>query len=455
MGYKVLTVAIFLCLMKRAHVRAQCSKPNFEGNVVLSDKDISTNEFPDGSKVTFVCITGYVAVGGRSRSVTCNGNKWTELALSCTRKSCGSLPDVINGKYEIPNGILFGDSVTGVCNTGYTISSFGPTQRTCRANGWDGRDLECEAVQCRSPQVIENGWYDEQEDPDRKYEYGDGVYYKCNPGFNLVGSDVIKCSDDGKFHPEPPKCIVVSCPPPIVPNGNRIGGKAPPYGLNNFLQYKCNAGYDIIGQDYITCTANGWSSEPPQCIGYCEPPEFKEDVIISKASEVTQKYHEGTSVTYECKPGYKQEDLKASNKITCENKKWSILELKCKGVFCKHPVIGRNVTISEPFDSETKFLNGSILTYECKTGYEPVDSEAPKYVTCQDTEWSPLHLRCEADSDPTSSNGLSAGAIFGIVLLCMTVVGCPFLIVYLKKKNSKHNYSQKVATRNEDRDLPL
>lgn len=62
-------------------------------------------------------------------------------------------------------------------------------------------------MQCQSPQAIENGQYDMQEDPDRQYEYGDGVYYNCKPGFTLIGSDVIKCSDDGEFHPEPPKCI--------------------------------------------------------------------------------------------------------------------------------------------------------------------------------------------------------------------------------------------------------
>ncbi|KAA0707135.1 Complement factor H H factor 1 [Triplophysa tibetana] len=354
--------------------KAQCSKPSFEGNVVLSDKDISANDFPDGSKVTFVCITGYVAVGGRSRSVTCNGNKWTELALSCERKSCGSLPDINNGKYEIPNGILFGDSVT--------------------------------AVKCDSPQVIENGRYDEKEDPDIKYVYGDGVNYKCNTGFNLIGSDVIKCSEDGKFQPEPPKCIVVSCPAVNVLNGNRIGGKAPPYSLNNFIQYKCNDGYDIIGQDHITCTANGWSSEPPQCIGYCEPPVFEGDVTISKASEVTQKYHEGTSVIFECKSGYKQVDLRASNKTTCKDKKWSPLELKCKGEYCDPPSIGNNVIISKPFDSKTKFLDGSKVTLECKSGYEPKDdSEATKYVTCQDTKWSPLHLRCEGYCGPPELKG--------------------------------------------------
>lgn len=62
-------------------------------------------------------------------------------------------------------------------------------------------------------------------------------------------------------------CLVVSCSTPNVPNGYRVGGKAPPYGLNNFIEYKCSDGYDMRGENSIRCTAKGWSPELPQCIG--------------------------------------------------------------------------------------------------------------------------------------------------------------------------------------------
>ncbi|KAI7794176.1 membrane-bound complement regulatory protein [Triplophysa rosa] len=480
--------------------RSQCSKPHFEGNVVLSDKDISTNDFPDGSQVTFMCIRGYVpVVTGTSKLVTCNGNKWTELALSCTRKSCGSLPEFPNGRYIIPNGILFGDSVTGVCDKGYMSMSFGTNQRTCRAEGWDGRAPECEAVTCPSPRVIDNGRFDGQEDTDRQYEYEDGVSYRCNSGFYLIGSAVLRCSDDGAFQPEPPKCIVVSCLAPNVPNGYRAGGKAPPYTLNNFIDYKCSNGYDMIGEYSIRCTANGWSPEPPRCIGYCEPPVFEGHVTISKASDLNQKYHEGTSVTFECKSGYKPVDSEASNTAICEGKRWTALKLTCKGEYCEPPAFGGPFTISKPFDSMTKFLDGSSVTFECKSGYEPVDSEASKLVTCVDTKWTDLQLTCkgycgppvfeghviakqlnsinkfldgshlefecksgykpvdskasklvtckdtkwtdlqltctDSDSNSTPSSGLSPGAIFGIVSLFVAVVVIPAVIVFFIKKN--------------------
>ncbi len=60
------------------------------------------------------------------------------------------------------------------------------------------------------------------------------------------------------------------CPVPMIPNAKRVGGKSPPYKLGNFVKYKCEDGYTMNGEDYIVCRANGWSPEPPRCIGKTE-----------------------------------------------------------------------------------------------------------------------------------------------------------------------------------------
>lgn len=61
-------------------------------------------------------------------------------------------------------------------------------------------------MKCRSPRIIDNGWFDGQDETDRQYEYGDGVSFRCNSGFDMVGESIIKCSDNGMFEPEPPTC---------------------------------------------------------------------------------------------------------------------------------------------------------------------------------------------------------------------------------------------------------
>ncbi|XP_051946729.1 complement receptor type 1-like [Xyrauchen texanus] len=330
MGCKLLcliVVAFIICLMSE-HVRAECSPPRFGENVVLSDQFILSSSFSDGSSVTFECVRGYMPVNSKaSRSVTCLGNKWTDLALDCTRKPCGSLPDFPHGRYEIPDGILFGDTVTAVCDKGYLLSGRG-SQRTCRAEGvWDGRDPVCEAVKCPPPPVVENGQLEDV--PLESYDYLQAVTYTCNRGFTLVGNSALYCSENGTFQPAPPKCVD-GCPKPEIPHSVRIGGKSPPYKLGNFIKYKCEDGYDLKGADEILCTGNEWEPKPPKCISQCSPPRFGENVVLSDQFILSSSFSDGSSVTFECIRGYKPVDSKASRSVTClGNNKWTDLALNC------------------------------------------------------------------------------------------------------------------------------
>ncbi|XP_052451020.1 regulator of complement activation group 2 gene 1 isoform X8 [Carassius gibelio] len=241
---------------------AQCTQPSFPSrNVILTAEYLSTQSFPDGSTVTFQCEIGHRPVNsGASKSVTCQGTQWTNLELNCTRKSCGSLQDFLYGRYEM-SGNLFGDTAKPVCNEGYMLAGK-ETTRTCRDQGWDGRDPVCEPVKCPPPLAIENG--ELVEVPLESYDYLAAVSYKCNPGLNLIGQSTLHCSEDGTFKPDPPTCFD-GCPTPTVTNAKRIGGKSPPYKLGNFIQYKCEDGYEMKGEAYIVCRANGWDPEEPSC----------------------------------------------------------------------------------------------------------------------------------------------------------------------------------------------
>ncbi|XP_073678796.1 membrane cofactor protein-like [Garra rufa] len=270
MGRKVLcpSFALLAYLLICEHVRAQCTQPSFESkNVVLTSDYIATQSFDDGSTVTFECIIGHKPVNSKaSRSVTCKGNQWTNLDLSCTKKQCGPLPDIIHGKYVL-TGTYFGDSATPVCNKGYMLAGQG-TPRICRDQGWDGQtDPLCEPVKCSPPLPIENGQL--VDEPLESYDYLQAVSYRCNAGLNLIGQSTVYCSENGTFQPHPPKCFD-GCPTPNIPNAKRIGGRSPPYKLNNFIEYKCEDGYTMKGESYIVCKTNGWSPEPPQCTSKTE-----------------------------------------------------------------------------------------------------------------------------------------------------------------------------------------
>ncbi|XP_067227680.1 membrane cofactor protein-like isoform X3 [Chanodichthys erythropterus] len=414
MGCKVLyfSVALLLCLMICEHVRAQCAQPSFEPkNVILSGSSLSTQSFPDGSTVTFECIVGHTPVNSRaSKSVTCLGNQWTSLELTCTRKSCGSLPDFQNGKYE-GTGVLFGDKMTAVCNKGYMLAGQ-MKDRWCRDQGWDGRDPVCEVVKCEAPPTIENGQLDEV--PRDSYDYSEVVSYKCNRGWSLTGSSTLHCSEDGTFKPDPPKCFD-GCPNPAVSNARRIGGKSPPYKLGNFVDYECEESYTMKGDYHIVCSAEGWKPEPPKCIEPCDKPVLKEHVILTSEFSSKAIFPLGSKVTVECMTGYEPVDSTVSKSITCVETNWTELLLTCNAPTTTAATTTTTTTIT--------------TTTTATTATKVTSKIQPK------------------DEQPSSNN--YAAIICGI-LGALAVLGGGGYFLY--NKRSKRQCSEKVAT-NEDRML--
>ncbi|XP_073679534.1 complement receptor type 2-like isoform X2 [Garra rufa] len=382
MEFKVLNLcvsALFLCLLKPGSIKAQCTQPSFESKkVVLTADYLSTQSFADGSTVKFECIIGHKPVDSKaSRSVTCEGNQWTNLDFSCTKKSCGPLPEIIYGKYVL-TGIYFGDSATPVCNKGYTLAGQG-TPRICRDQGWDGQtDPLCEPVKCSPPLPIENGQLVDV--PLESYDYLQAVSYRCNPGLNLIGQSTLHCSENGNFQPDPPKCVG-GCPTPNILNAKRIGGRSPPYKLNNFIEYKCEDGYTMKGESYIVCKTNGWSPEPPQCIAQCTQPSFEsKNVVLTSDYLLTQSFDDGSTVTFECIIGHKPVDSKASRSVTCEGNHWTNLDLNCTKKSCgplSEIIHGKYVLTGTYF--------GDSATPVCNKGYMLAGQGTPRI--CRDQGW--------------------------------------------------------------------
>lgn len=66
-------------------------------------------------------------------------------------------------------------------------------------------------------------------------------------------------------------------------------------------------------------------------VEYCGKPVFEGHVTLSKASASIEKFHDGTNATFECKSGYKPVNSNASIIAKCKGKRWTSLELTCKG----------------------------------------------------------------------------------------------------------------------------
>ncbi|XP_053338966.1 complement receptor type 1-like [Clarias gariepinus] len=377
-------IILFICLIKVGEIQAQCGKHSVGENMNYSPAQM--NEYPEGSTVTFSCLTGYVPVNsGASRSITCRGNQWTTLDLQCKKKSCGSPGEVTNGGYLTPDGIEFGAIITVQCNEGYM--SVGPKTRRCLAEGWDGRAAVCEQTKCLPPSKIENGVYDRE---DESYGYNEVVTYSCNRGYTLIGESSITCSSDGTFQPPPPQCLLIACEEPDIKNAVKVGGKSSSYGYKDIVQYKCNEGYIMVGDGHLVCDVKGWNPSSPQCIdifsAQCSKPPVGENMIYESAQ--MNEYPDGSTVTFSCLTGYVPVDLGASRSITCRGNQWTTLDLQCKKKCCGNPGDVSNGRYLTPDGIEF----GAIITLQCNEGYMSV---GPKTRRCLAEGWDGRPAVCE------------------------------------------------------------
>ncbi|KAM9445650.1 complement component receptor 1-like protein isoform 1-T2 [Clarias gariepinus] len=360
--YALLILLTFL--MKVAEVQGQCGRPSVGENMVIIN-DVSNQTFTNGSTITFKCSTGYVPViSSASKTITCVGTEWTKLDLNCTKKSCGSLSEIPNGKYTYPDGNLFGATAVAECNEGYSL--VGQKTRNCRENGWDGRDPVCEAVKCEPPPTIQNGTYDPIEE---FYNYNQAVTYSCSKGYTLVGESTITCLANGSF-PSPPQCLIVKCETPNIANAIRVEGKSPPYGYKDFVRYECNTGYTMEGTGYLVCDLNGWNPPPPKCIKKScgSLPEIPNGKYTYPDGNLF-----GATAVAECNEGYSLVGQKTRN---CRENGWDGRDPVCEAVKCEPPPTIQNGT----YDPIAEFYNyNQAVTYSCSKGYTLVGEST---ITC-------------------------------------------------------------------------
>ncbi|XP_078105230.1 complement decay-accelerating factor isoform X2 [Sander vitreus] len=188
---------LYLFVVKAA---AECPKPHFGENMVLTNTALLMNEFLEGSEVTLECRNGYVIESG-SGIMTCVDGNWTEPDFVCKKKDCGLPKPQPNMSFNTSAGTLFGDTIKVVCDKGFKLS--GSSFKKCYVYGWSGK-ANCTIVTCAKPGEVANGRssWDSQDQP----KYGESIQYVCNNGYTLIGNDSIVCRETGRYDSQPPAC---------------------------------------------------------------------------------------------------------------------------------------------------------------------------------------------------------------------------------------------------------
>uniref|UniRef100_A0A8D0LEF0 Sushi domain-containing protein n=2 Tax=Sus scrofa TaxID=9823 RepID=A0A8D0LEF0_PIG len=113
---------------------------------------------------------------------------------------CGIFPSIAHGSYEDVSSFLsFTTVVQYKCDDGYAL--VGEEKITCRSSRWSSPAPQCQAL-CLKPE-IEDGTVSVDKD---QYVDSENVTVQCDPGYSVVGSPNIICSENGTWYPDVPKC---------------------------------------------------------------------------------------------------------------------------------------------------------------------------------------------------------------------------------------------------------
>ncbi|XP_028973250.2 sushi, von Willebrand factor type A, EGF and pentraxin domain-containing protein 1 isoform X3 [Esox lucius] len=391
----------------------QCPEPPLEENhLVLRSVD------PDTGIVELSCEDGYVLRGAQTLQCT-RTQEWNDTFPVCKQVFCGTPPEVAFGDPSASSASsYFGSVVNYSCMDGFTLRKEGSV--TCQADGyWSNPVPECIPVECPQPAEVANGIVDVQ-----GLMYLSTALYSCKPGYTLVGNTTVLCGQSGLWIGGVPSCRPIECSiPKEISNGKVTYTKLQ---FSHAVTYSCRRGYRLKGPETLKCLANGkWDQEMPECVQiYCTPPKSIENGFVEG---LDHKF--GVTIFYSCFPGFQ---LIGQNHLTCEEFGWSSSVPVCMPSDCGlpphidfgeylrlvdpnaelasrdsaityKPATGSTMALSPMYMS---FLHGTVIVYRCHKGFEL--TALTTLLCLEDGRWNgtaPMCIPAECEEPPSPDHG--------------------------------------------------
>ncbi|XP_047376397.1 complement decay-accelerating factor isoform X2 [Sciurus carolinensis] len=196
--------------------------------------------------------------------------------------------------------------------------------------------------------------------------------------------------------------------PPEVPNALPALGGNTSFPEQTTITYTCNEGFvKIPGKpDSVICLSNNqWSEVAEFCNRSCDVPTRLLFASLKKDYSMQNYFPVGSTVEYECRPGYRR-DPSQPVKLTClENLTWSKPAEFCKKKQCPNPGELQNGHINITID----ILYGSPIYFSCDTGYKLVGATSSYCSLLDNTvKWSkplPECIEIHCPEPPKIDNG--------------------------------------------------
>ncbi|XP_033375748.1 complement receptor type 2 [Parus major] len=325
----------------------------------------------------------------------------TLLLLSLAEVRCPAPPSIANGQHSGSPGARHspGSEVLYTCAEGYSL--LGNASIRCTARGtWSRPQPRCQATGCTKPE-IENG---KATGLETTYKLKDIIFFECNFGYALKGSQESQCQFGGKWHPPVPTCekLLPCPPPPIIRNGQHDSKGVTEFIPGTSVKYNCEPGYALTGKTTVSCLPSGvWSIPYPRCeVITCSSPSIKNGEVAEGRRAV---YHPGDNVTFQCQPGFV---LRGSRGAKCHpDSRWVPAVPTCQpAADCGTPPPLLFAELSEEYENQTVFPVGMTVNYTCRPGYMEQPQISPTITCLENLTWSEAQEFCKVLQCPSPPN---------------------------------------------------
>ncbi|XP_049300024.1 sushi, von Willebrand factor type A, EGF and pentraxin domain-containing protein 1 [Anopheles funestus] len=356
------------------------------GGIILSEQRTSF-----GVLASYTCHENYTLIGNENR--TCQANGWSGTQPKCLIDWCPEPPPIQGGKIKV-SGRRAGSTALYTCDYGFVL--IGEPVLSCGLGGnWTGKIPVCRYVDCGMPARPDRGNMLLLND---STTVGSVVRYFCDDDYWLVGPQELYCTKDGKWSGSAPACELITCETPHVPPGSYVIGYD--YNIHSSIQYHCDPGHILRGEDTLTCLESGqWSGDAPDCeyvdCGPLTPIPFGSHRYLQNTTFL------GSEVVYSCANSHR---LAGVNRRICMNTGlWSETAPRCEEIRCTEPTLtphsfvsvtgndrmyGRTLirTSDATVNGAQTFRVGALAKYRCERGYKIVGEAL---ITCEENGlWS-------------------------------------------------------------------
>ncbi|XP_075158690.1 CUB and Sushi multiple domains furrowed [Haematobia irritans] len=233
------------------------------GRTLIRTSESSANSaqtYRIGALAKYRCERGYKMVG--EALVTCEDNgQWSGNVPECVYVECGPPQNITHGKMTLAtNATYYGAAALYECDANFKLD--GVSRRLCTEDGsWSHDAPQCVEITCDEPDLTESLIVEAGE-----RSVGSLAKFRCQRGRSMTGNDTRTCQKNGKWSGKSPTCKPVDCGRPLAIENGRVivVNETTIYGGS--AEYHCVPGFNRIGQYLRKCTEDGtWSGDEPRC----------------------------------------------------------------------------------------------------------------------------------------------------------------------------------------------